>query len=311
MENLNEIDVQKTLKKFGLDFRINKIPLKGFETIKDSDGNIESFVEHDTNFYGLFHSGTGECINTVKGGYGVSQNNEILESVIRGAENFGELSLEQGWSINRGKKVAIQLKVDGIANVANDELVRYITITDSNDGTSGLSVGIGDLTLSCQNQFFHFNKKSQFKSRHTLTIKDRIEALPIMIQNALADSLRFVEKYREMSRIAIPYDITHELVNDILGVDKTMSEDFLNDKEKVSTRKLNQMNELYDNIEHELNDKNQNLWGLFSGVTRWTTHQKSSPKRENGRVESIMTGTNYRTNQQSLRFVEKKMLELA
>jgi hypothetical protein len=311
MQKLNEVNVQEMLSQFGLDFRVKKINFKAIEEILDGDGNIESFVEHESPYYGLYNTSTGKCINSVKGGYGVSQNDEILESVIRGAENFGELSLEKGYCINGGKKVAFQLRVDGLSQVANDELVRYITITDSNDGTSGLSVGIGDMTMSCKNQFFHFNKNAEFKTRHTLTIKERIAALPVMIQNALADSLAFIEKYQQMSEIEIPYEFAHDLVDNILGVSKNLSEDFLNDKEEVSTRKLNQMSALYENIDHQIQDKGLNLWGLHSGVTRWTTHEKSAPKRDNGRIESIMTGTNYRTNHQSLDFVEKKILELA
>ena len=56
-----------------------------------------------------------------------------------------------------------------------------------------------------------------------------------------------------------------------------------------------------------MNDKGENLWGLHSGVTRWTTHDKSAPRRENGRVESLIVGTNYKVNQSSLEFAKMIM----
>ena len=50
-----------------------------------------------------------------------------------------------------------------------------------------------------------------------------------------------------------------------------------------------------------------NLFGLFSGVTSWTTHSKSAPRRENGREESIMVGTNYKTNNDAFEFTMEKL----
>jgi hypothetical protein len=65
------------------------------------------------------------------------------------------------------------------------------------------------------------------------------------------------------------------------------------------------MEKLYDMIRIETAQKGKNVWGLHSGVTRWTTHEKSAPKRENGRIESAMLSTNYRTNQASLEFARE------
>jgi hypothetical protein len=76
---------------------------------------------------------------------------------------------------------------------------------------------------------------------------------------------------------------------------------------ELSTRSLNAMETLYGHIKKETNQKGDNLFGLFSGVTSWTTHEKSAPRRENGREESMMTGTNYKTNEQGLQFALDKL----
>jgi hypothetical protein len=65
------------------------------------------------------------------------------------------------------------------------------------------------------------------------------------------------------------------------------------------------MEKLYEMIRVEMAQKGKNVWGLHSGVTRWTTHEKSAPKRENGRIESAMLSTNYRTNVKSLEFARE------
>jgi hypothetical protein len=67
------------------------------------------------------------------------------------------------------------------------------------------------------------------------------------------------------------------------------------------------MNDLYDHMTKEMNQKGDNLFGLFSGVTSWTTHSKSAPRRENGRLESLMVGTNNKTNQDAYEFTMSKL----
>jgi hypothetical protein len=274
----------------GLDFEIKKLPLTA------PNGNHTVL----TDYFGLLNSKSGNIINTVKGSYTVTQNSEIVEAVLKGSEKFGELSVNKAWSINDGRKIMIQLAIEGDAKVGNDTIKRNITIIDSNDGSSGLSVGIGDLTMSCQNQFFIFAKSGQFKFRHTATVAEKVKMLPTLIENALSESMRLMERYREFQSTKVSRELAHKMVNHILGFDRTSS---VKELSELSTRNENAMNSLYTNIENEMNSKGDNLWGLHSGVTRWTTHEKSAPRRDNGRLESIAMGTNYRTNQESFEFV--------
>lgn len=293
MKTKNEMTEKVTniLKANDLDFRIEKQRLvseKGLET----------------PYFGLFNSKTGNCINTVKEGYTVSQNDEILELVLRGIEGFGELSVSKAGSINEGRKVFIQLGIDGFTKVGSESIKRYVTIIDSNDGSTGLSVGIGELVMSCQNQFFKFYKSGQSKMKHTASLIQRIKEIPMLIENTLSESLLLTETYKSFQSTQVSRNLANELVNSILGFDKTMS---LAKETELSTRSLNAMESLYNHIEKEMNQKGDNLFGLFSGVTSWTTHEKSAPRRENGRIESIITGNNYKTNQQALQFSLNKL----
>jgi hypothetical protein len=68
------------------------------------------------------------------------------------------------------------------------------------------------------------------------------------------------------------------------------------------------MEKLYEMIRIEMAQKGKTVWGLHSGTTRWTTHEKSAPRRENGKIESAMLSTNYRTNIKSLEFAKELAL---
>jgi hypothetical protein len=191
-----------------------------------------------------------------------------------------------------------------MAKVGDERIKRYVTIIDSNDGSTGLSVGIGELVMSCQNQFFKFYKSGQSKLRHTASLTQRIKEIPYLIEQALLESLKLTETYKQFQSTPVTKALADEMVKYILGFDKTMS---IKTESELSTRSLNAMETLYGHITKETNQKGMNLFGLFSGVTSWTTHEKSAPRRENGREESMMTGTNYRTNEQGLEFALNKL----
>lgn len=291
MNNEMNNKVNEILVAHNLDFRIEK------EQLLSATGK-------PTPFYGLFNDKTGECINSVKEGYTVSQNDEVVELVLRGMEGFGELSVSKAGSLNGGRKVFLQLGIDGMSIVGEERIKRYVTVIDSNDGSTGLSVGIGELVMSCQNQFFKFYKSGQSKLRHTASLTQRIKEIPYLIEMALSESLKLTETYKQFQSTPVTRKLADEMVKYILGFDKNMS---IKTDSELSTRSRNAMDSLYNHIEKETNQKGMNLFGLFSGVTSWTTHEKSAPRRENGREESIMTGTNYRTNEQGLEFALNKM----
>lgn len=284
------------LVNYGLDFTIEKLPLyadAGTSMIKSP-------------YFGLINSKSGNVINTVKEGYVVSQNRELVDLVLEGISSYGnELQITKGGSINDGRKVYLQLKITGNSKVGKDTVEKYITVLDSNDGSSGLAVGIGDLTLSCKNQFYKFYKASNVKFRHSASLSEKILTIPSIIETALAESMKQIELYNKFVSTKVSRDLASELVLNLLGYDKILTPDIFKDK---STRATNTLDSLYEHLEKEMNDKGDNLWGLHSGVTSYTTHAISVPKRENGSIESLLTGTAYTMNQKSLHFCESQLV---
>lgn len=307
MENL-DLKVNEILEGNGLDFEIKKVPLVGKQLVTSVgvDGDIVDDVNLiNSPYYGLLNTKSGNFINTVKEGYTVSQNSEIVELVLRGMQGFGELSVQKAGSINDGRKVFIQLAIEGLSKVGNDSIKRYVTVIDSNDGSTGLGVGIGDLTMSCQNQFFSFYRSGQAKMRHTASLETRLKEIPSLISLALDNSLKQIDMYNDFVKVGVSDKNVHDMVKLQLGISKLSSVADISD---ASGKVTNAMETLYEMIRVEVAQKGKNVWGLHSGVTRWTTHEKSAPRRENGRIESAMLSTNYKTNQKSLDFARELAL---
>lgn len=302
MQKTIKQQVQEILEAHNLDFTIEKVPLVGKRT--GPDGKI---TEASTPYYGLYNSKTNTCINTVKAGYGVSQNAELVEAVLMGSQKYtSKLKVSKAGALNEGKQVYIQMAINGVGKIAGkDEIVRYVTIIDSNDGSTSLSVGIGDLTMSCTNQFFKFYKRGQAKFRHTATIEEKIKQLPSLIELALGESLKQIEIYNAFQSTKVSRDLANQLVLEILGYDRVITSEA--EQAKLKQVSLNRMANLYKHIEKETEDKGMNLWGLHSGVTSWTTHEKDGPKRENGKVETMIIGSAYKDNLASFEWASKKL----
>ena len=276
-------DIDEILKRFDLDFTISKLPLTATNELG------EQII---TPYFGLVNTKTNKILNSVKAGYSVSQNRDVVEMVLKGIKPYGDkLSISKAGSIDEGRKVFIQLKLEGEVKLGDDVITQYITIIDSNDGSTGLSIGIGDEISHCLNQFFRFYKEGNTKFRHTATIDAKIASIPNLIQKALDENLKQIDVYKRFMNIPIN-NTDHLLVMEVLGYDRH----FTPTKEinELSQRSLKLMDGLYSAIETETQILGRNYWGLFNGLTRFTTHMtKINSTKENGKIESMILGRDY------------------
>ena len=280
--NIQEM-TQEILKGNGLDFTISKLPL--IASNEEGDQMI-------TPYYGLFNSKTRECINTCKEGYTISQNSDVIEMVLTGMQKFGdELTVSKAGSINGGRRVFVQLEVKGLKKIGKDTMKQFVTVIDSNDGSTGLSVGIGDFQMHCQNQFFKFYKQGNSRFRHTATITQKIQEIPSLIETALNENLRQVRTYERFLSTELTKNLADKMVKEVLGYDRVYTS--LEKFAKMTSRSTEMMDLLYNDIKTEVDFSGENLFSIFQGVTRYTTHHQKAPKRTNGKDETLIVGSGY------------------
>lgn len=278
-------EVQTILEQNGLDFTISK---------------RANFDENGTasGFYGLWNDKLNKCLHNVREGYSVTQTADVISMVLQSIAKYGNLRIHRAGVINDGCRIFVQVEISGLQRVGGDDIKRYITIIDSNDGSASLSVGIGDVTMSCMNQFWRFYN-SGLKLRHTSSMERKLAELPHMIEMALNHSNDQMKAYARMfdTVATSTSDLVHTLVKEVLGYDRKFTS--TEDMAKKAKRSIEKMDNLYACIESEMAEKGNNLWGMHSGVTFFTTHNLTAPKRENGKTESLMLGTGGQMNQKS------------
>jgi hypothetical protein len=209
-------------------------------------------------------------------GYHPLQNSEMMEILDRISGKMG-LPLHKGGYFGQGQKVYIQLKTQDLS-LGRDQVKGYLTCVNSFDGSTSLAFGHSNLTISCQNTFFANYREMANKVRHTQRMHERIDLICMQIEDVLRAEQKIFQSIGRMTEVKIDQKVRDMVLGMMLNLDK---EERLADLSTLSTRKKNILSDLEVNIAGEIQDKGGNLWGLFSGITKYTTHSLKGDSNEN------------------------------
>lgn len=290
----NAWNVQELLDKFHLNWTVEKQPLY-----------LPNQVT--TEFNGVVRMDNKFCFTTCKDSFTPFQNSELAELLIRLSEKTG-YKIHTGGMFNKGGKVFIQLESPNkIKNIGEnrDSVNGYLTGINGHDGSTSLKWGETNITISCRNTFMSASKKVKNTARHTNGIHKQVESAINLVNGVIKEEKNLFDTFINLSEIPVKKQAIAKIVFDITGADINKKQSEL--QNEISTYCINRADELLKSISNEINQKGETLWGLFSGVTHYTSHKMPAPKRENGRLESIYTGSGYEINNNSL----KSILEFA
>jgi phage/plasmid-like protein (TIGR03299 family) len=225
---------------------------------------------------------TNEVLSIHGEGYYPYQNHQLIELLDKVSQQSG-LPIHRGGLFGNGEKVFIQLKSNDM-KLGNDRIEGYITGINSFDGTTSLAFGPSNITISCQNTFFGAFRSMDTKVRHTKNMVMRVEDICRGLEKVIDEESKMFEDIKMLSETRMTKEqedwVTRTLFNIMKEVD-------MNDEEQVSSVTRNKLTRFYVDLNGELKEKGDNMWGLFSGVTKYTTH--SMNKGDNS--ENKMFGT--------------------
>ena len=285
---------REILEQNGLNWNVVKKPL--FYTGEQINTfGVMGVMQKSTSYYGIVREDTGEVFTTCKEGYTPTQNETIIDTM---QEIAGENELEiiKAIPINEGRKIVIQMqRPDNTFSIGKEPTKQFIYAINGHDGSSSLKFGFMNKVLFCQNQFAWMSNSALSGYRHTESIQDKVKQLPSIIN--FADQEEKIFDLQEFSMQDATADLMNDLVDYLTNTDKLAGE--------IHTRTKNIRNDLESCIVSEVNRIGSTKWGLFNGVTRYTTHQKSSPKREYGQQESILIGSCGKMNEKAFNFLKE------
>lgn len=287
---INQNEVNATLDQFGLNWQVEKRPLF-FNKNED---------KHGTSFFGIVRSDNNDCFGAMTNQYEVFQNHELAELVLNVADVIGQ-PIDNGKVFDGGRKVSLQLTLDPL-KVGDDKVVRKATAVNSHDGSTSLRWGTTGITVSCTNQFNALFKQLNNSVRHTKNMRQAVErSLNILEQIESADRDMFT-LFERMANTNASEKLVHDTVARVTGITelstyagkRVPAQVWTDVQNKYSTRKMNTAQQLIRSVSEEMSYKGKTLWGLFSGVTHFTTHRGGS---EATREKSKLMGSLQRIDQ--------------
>ena len=224
----------------------------------------------------LVREDTQKCLGIHTDNYVPYQNEELLELLFKISQQTG-LSLHSGGSFKEGARVWFQLKSQDM-RLHNDVIEGYISGFNSFDGRTSLGFGNSNITVSCQNSFWRAYTSVDTKLRHSSNMKPKIEEILRKIDVLLVEEQNTFQTIQRLGNVNMTQEVKDLVVRRLFEIGR---EDRL-DNPDFSTNKKNKMSKFYVDLNGELAQKGDNLWGLFSGVTKYTTHSmKKGDNSEN------------------------------
>ena len=232
----------------------------------------KAIVREDTNKVLSIH---GE-------GYYPYQNHQLIELLDKVSQQSG-LEIHRGGLFGDGQKVFIQLKSNDL-KLGDEKIEGYITGINSFDGTTSLAFGPSNVTISCQNTFFGAFRSMDTKVRHTKNMVMRVEDICRGLEKVIDEESKMFEDIKMLSETRMTKQNEDWVTRILFNIEREVD---MNNEKQVSSVTRNKLNRFYVDLNGELKEKGDSMWGLFSGVTKYTTH--SMNKGDNS--ENKMFGT--------------------
>lgn len=215
----------------------------------------------------LVREDTNDIVGVHSNGYRPFQNQEMFELLDK-VSNMTGLELTKGGYFKEGRRVYVQMKSADL-RLGTDLIKGYLTGINSFDGSTSLAFGPSNVTISCMNTFFAAFKQLNTKVRHTKNMVIRIDEICKGLEGVLAQEQVMFGDITRMSETRFDDVIKESVTRQLFGIKPEVD---LYDNDAISTNLRNKMSRFYIDLNGELQQKGDNMWGLFSGVTKYTTH---------------------------------------
>jgi len=225
---------------------------------------------------GIVREDTNQVLSVMGDGYEIFQNHQLMDLLYQISHHTG-LELHKSGLFDDGVLVYLQLKSDDL-KLGTDRVEGFLTGINSFNGATSLAFGNSNVTISCKNTYFKAFRSVDSKIRHTASLQIRVDEILKNIDKLLLEEKKDFEKIKRMSETPmtpVMIDLVKKLLFQLDNTDRVLSLD------ELSTRKQNQIARFDMDMDIELKDKFDTAWGVFSGLTRYTTHSASKNEIKN------------------------------
>jgi hypothetical protein len=185
-------------------------------------------------------------------------------------------------------------------DIDGHEIDDYLLIGVGYGGNTSFFIGSVNKLLRCQNEFGLINRT--WKIRNTSGRQLKTKELLDGFQEHMTVRNTMFETFRQFKKVNIHHDLIVEAKRRIMDMDK---EETVAD---LGTRRKKQYSEITAAISIETSELGNNLWGLFNGVTRFTTHKMMRDQSEKNIFGNVVQGeVRHKYNRSAYEFCKEYM----
>jgi hypothetical protein len=107
------------------------------------------------------------------------------------------------------------------------------------------------------------------KVRHTKNMVMRVDEICRGLERVIEEEAVMFEDIKQMADTKMTKENQEWVSRVLFNIEREVN---LNDEKSLSTVTRNKLSRFEIDLNGELKDKGDSLWGLFSGVTKYTTH---------------------------------------
>lgn len=272
MENLEQNETSQFLEKHGLNWGVRK------ENLISKESGID-VPKHNC----VIRDDINTVLSVMGKDYPPYSNYELLELLFRVSKVTG-FDVARAGLFGNGQKVYFQMKSDNLT-LGNDLIEGYLTAINSFDGSVQLGFGASNITISCMNTFYSSFNQLDFKARHTKNMVTKVDEIARKLDEVKVEEARIFGDIKLLSQNSFDEQTKEMVIRKLFNIKKDVA---IDDEEMLATRTINRINRFKIDLKSELSSKGENMWGLFSGVTKYTTHTVGETTKKQYESESKM-----------------------
>lgn len=210
--------------------------------------------------------------------YSIMQPSELYE-LVNDFAGVANAPIVKGGYLGEGEVIMMTVKGQRFDDIKGSDIETGFTILSSFDGSASLTLALHTLDYICKNEFSKISKAAQFKFRHTKNMHIKIDELKQVFAAAKKLDNEFREQVYALAAKPIQTGMIDMVTRSLFDIKPSVKNFKIHDdknQQEISTRKANLISQFNLDLTDQLDQKGQNLWGLFSGVTKFTTHSMNS-----------------------------------
>lgn len=236
-------------------------------------------------------------LNIVSSSYNPGTNEKFMETVTKLHELTGFKIV--GYSeFDGGRKVLAYLQNTEPVKIGDFDTTNYMIKGNSFDYSMSWFAGLTKKVHRCSNEWGMIRPDHRF--RHDSKLNENLDRLVEFYQAYVDQEKLLKEKFETWCRIRVPEAIKELFADQVLNISKEQRAE-----EKISKIKLNQRKSLFDSINKEIGAMGNNAYGLFNGLTHYTTHVAKSKEKVFGNVLGYTAALNNRGFKMLNEYVEE------